>query len=100
MEAHPLTPDETARLQTRRRGATRGSALGLIVMVTSRFVGLRAAEVVILALPLLVVLLLGHSLRCPRCDHGVASVYVRRALEAQRCMSCPTCSADLRAFLA
>lgn len=100
MEAHDLTPDETTRLQRRRRGATRGSVLGLIVMVTSWFVGLRTAEVVTLTLPLFIVLLLRHYLRCPRCDRGVASVYLLRALEAQRTMSCPTCNADLRAFLA
>lgn len=100
MEAHDLTPDETTRLQRRRRGATRGSVLGLIVMVTSWFVGLRTAEVVTLTLPLFVVLLLRHYLRCLRCDHGGASLYLRRALEARRSMSCPTCKADLRAFLA
>jgi hypothetical protein len=100
MEAHDLTPEETSRLQRRRRGATRGSVLGLIVMITSWFVGLRTAELVTLALPLCVALLLRHYLRCPRCDRGVASVNLLRALEAQRCMSCPTCNADLRAFLA
>ncbi|MCU0674823.1 MAG: hypothetical protein MUE69_18795 [Myxococcota bacterium] len=89
-----------ARLQRRRHGATRGSVLGLLVMVTSWFVGVRIAEVVTLALPLFVVLLLCHYLRCPRCDHDVASVYLWRALEARRSMTCPACNADLSAFLA